>query len=662
MFNYTASRWPIFFVLLGVVSLLGQVVLLRELTTLFYGNELFYGLGLGLWLLAAGLGSLWAPRLKFLTPAPKSSRFLSCGWGRSWLLGLSFWLPVLVVALRWLVSRLVPVGGLPPLGWGALLLAGSIFLLAFPVGAVFPLAVAGWKNNRANEAYLWEALGLALAGLLFSFYLNQTTFPLTAKINRETLTWRYPNLKEISNSRYQQIMTTETNGQTNVFLNGNLAFTSQESLASQEFLALVTPFTPDLRRVLVLGSPSLALEVSRQYPSTQVDYLEVDPQLLELTKSFLIEGVNRIPADPRRFLTQSRLHYDLILFSPGNPATLLTNRYFTEECFQAARSRLTDGGVLAVANYLPTDYQSQEAIRFGASIYQTLKSVFAEVDLLTPTDSLIFLASSNLLEFNGARIDPAWSDHINEEIGSPRAVKILTSFENFRPIRLNTDSEPVTFFYQQLFGQTMLNFRLPNIITTFARIAPILIFLTGVGLFLKSKRPLRLGLLAAGSGFTLMSLETLIIFSFQSQVGYLYSQVSLLFAAVLLGMAAGVYLGERVKHPNLTLRQGLFGYLLVLTLLMTLAPTSFAGEPFFWLEMALLSGVVGGWVFGEINSLYLKDNHHPGFIYAFDLFGSFLGAILTAGLILPVWGLAGVVWGLGGLLVLAFAAAGRLAD
>ena len=600
MFNYTASRWPIFFVLLGVVSLLGQVVLLRELTTLFYGNELFYGLGLGLWLLAAGLGSLWAPRLKFLTPAPKSSRFLSCGWGRSWLLGLSFWLPVLVVALRWLVSRLVPVGGLPPLGWGALLLAGSIFLLAFPVGAVFPLAVAGWKNNRANEAYLWEALGLALAGLLFSFYLNQTTFPLTAKINRETLTWRYPNLKEISNSRYQQIMTTETNGQTNVFLNGNLAFTSQESLASQEFLALVTPFTPDLRRVLVLGSPSLALEVSRQYPSTQVDYLEVDPQLLELTKSFLIEGVNRIPADPRRFLTQSRLHYDLILFSPGNPATLLTNRYFTEECFQAARSRLTDGGVLAVANYLPTDYQSQEAIRFGASIYQTLKSVFAEVDLLTPTDSL--------------------------------------------------------------FGQTMFNFRLPNLITTIARIAPILVFLTGVGLFLKSKRPLRLGLLAAGSGFTLMSLETLIIFSFQSQVGYLYSQVSLLFAAVLLGMAAGVYLGERVKHPNLTLRQGLFGYLLVLTLLMTLAPTSFAGEPFFWLEMALLSGVVGGWVFGEINSLYLKDNHHPGFIYAFDLFGSFLGAILTAGLILPVWGLAGVVWGLGGLLVLAFAAAGRLAD
>ena len=43
---------------LGAVSLLGQVVLLRELTVAFFGSELITILGLGLWLAGSGGGAL----------------------------------------------------------------------------------------------------------------------------------------------------------------------------------------------------------------------------------------------------------------------------------------------------------------------------------------------------------------------------------------------------------------------------------------------------------------------------------------------------------------------------------------------------------------------------------------------------------------------------
>jgi len=50
--------------LVGLISILGQVVLLRELTVAFYGVELIYTLALGVWLLCSACGALIAQRIK----------------------------------------------------------------------------------------------------------------------------------------------------------------------------------------------------------------------------------------------------------------------------------------------------------------------------------------------------------------------------------------------------------------------------------------------------------------------------------------------------------------------------------------------------------------------------------------------------------------------
>ena len=57
---------------IGVISMLGQVVLLRELNVAFYGSELIYILGLGLWLLWTAVGAAAGRRSRRSGPRRRS--------------------------------------------------------------------------------------------------------------------------------------------------------------------------------------------------------------------------------------------------------------------------------------------------------------------------------------------------------------------------------------------------------------------------------------------------------------------------------------------------------------------------------------------------------------------------------------------------------------
>jgi len=138
----------------------------------------------------------------------------------------------------------------------------------------------------------------------------------------------------------------------------------------------------------------------------------------------------------------------------------------------------------------------------------------------------------------------------------------------------------------------------------------------------------------------------LLVFLFQIKIGYLYRQISLIFASVLLGIGAGVALIENWKFLP-TGRQGkiknlFLGYFLIFGALFI-----FGGQPVFWFLTAFLLGMVGGGIFAKVNREYLKTNKNPGYIYAFDLFGGVFGAILTSSFLFPVLGVWGMMffWG-----------------
>lgn len=606
--------WLGFFLLLGVISVLGQAVLLREITTLFYGNEMLYGLGLGTWLLFTGLGSLLAIKLKFL----KDKKVL---W---WLiLGILFiFLPGLVIFLRWLVSKIVPIGALPGFWFTFLVLDSILFIFCFPIGVLFAL---GASNLGVNRAYFWETIGFATGGLLFSFVLATVSFPLG-------LTWRYPGLVKAINSKYQQIIISKQDSQQNFFLGGQLAFTNQESFENQQLLSLITPFVEKKEKILIIGNPNIASEIKKILFPEKIVFLEIDKKLGRLEEELLTSGVDLIFGDPRRFLNRKE-EWDLIIFSLGNPQTLLANRYFTEECFKQIKNRLSENGIFALLSYLPTDYQSEEAARFGGSIYQTLRSVFPSLELLTPEDQLLFLASKGKLEINPQKIDRKLAAYFHYQIENSKREEIRERLEEF-PVAINTDVEPTSFFYQQLFWQTIFSFKAPVYLIKVVKITPVVLLLVLAVLMVVVSEPTRLGLTTASSSFILMSLETLLIFIFQTRIGYLYSQISLIFATALLGLGVGVIISENIKCKILNFKYLFLAYLPLLILVRRAA---------WWPLTALMVGIVGGMIFALVAQTYLKKAKNSGFIYAFDLFGGFLGAIMTPGLLLPFFGLAGVL-------------------
>jgi spermidine synthase len=613
------------------VSIIGQGVILREITTLFYGNELFYGLGLGLWLLFTGLGSLWATKMKWV----KNSRI----W--AWLILGSECaiLPVLIIGLRYLVSRFIAVGQIPSLTFSLWFLIIILAVFCLPLGAIFPLAVnlGRGKKKLVNRAYFWETIGLACGGLIFSFGLATTTFPLTPKLNRLTLSWRYQNLTGAINTKYNQIITTQKGEQVNFYINGRLAVTSGEKFETKQFLSLITPFVKDPQSCLVLGNPNLASELKNKFPKTKIDYLEMDKELINLEKGLLAKEVNPISADAKIFLDQNPQSYDLIIFTPGNPQTLLTNRYFTQETFGLVSKHLKPQGVFGLAFYIPTDYQSQEALHLAASVYQTMKSVFPYRELLTPEDQLVLIGSKAQLQIN-----PPLSPYFEYQINQPQRMAIWENIGK-QTTKINSDLEPVTFFYQQLFWQTMFSFSLPGLTMTGLYLGLILVVIWFGKVIRKAKYKLNLGLVVGSSGFMLMSLETLIIFLVQTKIGFLYSQICLIFAATLSGMAVGVKMAEQFKKFTGLLIMAFAAYLVIAVSL----GINVSGWPVLWWGMSFILGVIGGLIFATVNTMYLKRRNNPGYIYAADLLGSSAGAILTASLILPIYGVRGLIWGCG---------------
>lgn len=637
--KFKKYRWPLFFFLLGAISIISQTLFLREITTLFYGNEFFYSFGLGFWLLFTGCGSLLAARFNLL------KNKTAVVW--TILGGLPFLLIILVILLRWMIAAAVPVGELSGLGLSFSAVSLMFLIFCLPLGAIFPLAVFDWRRkNAANQGYLWETLGFAFGGLFFSFILATTQFPLTTKLSQLTLRRRYPGITSVINSKYNQIVVSQAVGQKNFFLSGQLTFTTQESLETEQLLTLIAPFAEKSGKSLVLGSPNLAKEIKESLGFDKVDFLELDGQLLKLEKDLLGKGVSPVIADPRRFLNKSKERWDLIIFAPGNPQTLLGNRYFTQECFESVKKRLSENGIFVLTFYLPTDYQSKEATLYASSIHQTLNHTFPFLELLTPQDQLIFILGNSEVKIKKPHTGSLRQDYFWDQVEDEKRHEILKNI-TVPDVEINTDFNPVAFFYQQLFWQTIFSFKLPKLFLGTINFLPLLLLVLFIGLVAGNKKGVRLGILAAVSSSVLMSLEILIITMFQTKIGYLYSQIGLIFASVLLGMAGGIVFAKKAKKPLKALRISFLSYLAIIFFFYSSLKIDLASESFFWLGLGFVSGSVGGAIFALVNRLYLKDKNNPGFIYAFDLFGAFLSALLTSAFLLPAFGVEKLLLGLG---------------
>jgi spermidine synthase len=167
---------------------------------------------------------------------------------------------------------------------------------------------------------------------------------------------------------YQRIVITRGRAGFQLFLNGNLQFSSTDEYRYHEALvhpAMLVANNP--RRVLVLGGgDGLALREILKYPSVEhVTLVDLDPEMTKLSNSFpLLAALNKYSFnDPRVHVINEDAFiwvektteplYDAAIVDFPDPNTFALGKLYTTRFYRLLKSRLTENAAVSVQSTSP---------------------------------------------------------------------------------------------------------------------------------------------------------------------------------------------------------------------------------------------------------------------------------------------------------------------
>ncbi len=611
-------------VVIGLVSILGQVTILRELSVAFYGIELVYILAIGLWLLGTAAGAMIGYRRE--QPPALGVDFL--------FLLLVLMLPGDVALIR--LSRVL-LGGVPgaflSLPQQLLVLMVAVVPLGLALGLLFQWAAKTYSSRAGSlaAAYAWESLGGAAGGacsvvlfrlglqnfglavlcvlplVLLPFFRKRSRMlrglsligilllALLAVLSPRIDWWlteqNHPLLQATRDTPYGRITITGGGGQISLFENDALVFESQGTSA-EELVHLAALQVGDPARILILGGGlyGLLAEISK-YAPRRVDYVELDPGIVELSRAHLppsmtapldATSVHLSVTDPRRFILTSDT-YDLVLLAMPEPDSGQSNRFYTQEFFGQIAAHLAPGGALALRLASPENVWTEILTRRNSTIYRALRASFEDVVVLPAQGSIMIAADFPLTRDPSVLADRLERRSLNTRLISAAYLDYLFTndrFESFgerlasAPVPANSDLRPVCYRYSILLWLSKLFPSLINwspewndVVRVGVNLRTILGLCAGALVFglLRRKRRWQGPVLVGVVAFIGMVLETVLLLHYQIKSGVLYQDIGLLLTLFMGGLGLGAVAVGRLAPTNGTVSRKV-GLLLVLGL------------------------------------------------------------------------------------------------
>ncbi len=685
-------------IFIGFASILGQVVLLRELAVAFFGSELIYLLAIALWLIWAGLGALIG-RCTFGMSgrthgcAPTTHLLASIG-----VLGLVLPLEVVFVRGIRIIFGATP-GAFMPFEQQVAAIALALAPAGLLLGFLFVQAARQYVTRGGSfaRAYGLESLGGVFGGLASTFVLaghvpafatailcSSITFVVglllslrspiarllfglgtlaslgmlivaAGRLDHATLRWQFPGLLDSRDSPYGRLTLTEHGGQIALLENGALSLETQATAPEElAHLALLQHEAP--KRILLLGGGATGIlrEIMKHQPE-QIDYVELDASLIDLARrhmpqeirsSLAVPSVHLVISDGRKFFRKTSERYDVILVDMPEPTSGQANRYYTREFFEECARKLRAGGLVAFRLPSAEQYWTAGLARRNTSIYRALRSAFPHVVVL-PGNANVFLASRELL----AR-DPQISSNryvsrnIEARLIHPLYIHYLYTNDRFAEIErilvktnapTNSDIRPICYqltlvVWLSRFYRGVADFQAAFGTWTWE----ILILLGACAWILRRREVAKKIALVAMAGFAGMVIEFAVLLRFQTASGILFRDIGLLLAGFMAGLAVSPVVGRWAAR---TARGGV-----ILTLFFALF-CSLSALLFHWEGMrSIFVGV--GWLFLTgcgVGAIFCyateKTEGKGGVLYAADLLGGSLGALVGSLILLPSLGL-----------------------
>lgn len=786
--------------LIGFTATAGQILLLREFIGTFNGNELVIGIYLSVWLIATAVGSGPVARLYIGGSRASSARSGADGAPVARFAAVQFLSGVCllcaIVGLQVLPSRLRPAPG-EVASLVTAFAAASVFL--FPVcllqGLLFPLGtrlLGSVQSSRegpgdsVSRVYFLESVGAGIGGLLFGLVLIRlmsvfqniailsalnlfTACFLLNESGRRRLSqilyllaavvvivcvfdpithwaasrrWKGFTVMALRQSHYGNLAIVSRDSQFSIYEDGYLVFTTDDVQSAEEAAHIPLLEHPAPAHVLLIGGGvgGVVREMFKHRTLTRLDYVELDPQLITLSKdvlprryvSYLEDSRVRVEhTDGRRFLQKTSERYDVVAMHIPSPYTAQLNRFYTKEFFALVRRHLNPGGVFVFSAPPVAEYVGQELGAFLGSLYRTSESVF-ESHIVIPAGRSFFVCSPGKNSYLTASPESLLSrlaernvetffvrDYFLMSTLSPeRLAYVEKRISASKLCPVNTDLRPTSFYYDQVlwsaeyqrFMKGVLEWIFGNRWSLWAVTAAVAGVLPVLARSRKKSR-LVLGALAI-SGFAAIVLELEILLCFQLLYGNLFDRIAVLLTAYMIGLAVGVVLERRGNHAapaglavlrrpaviqiaTAALALCFLGFVYLVT---GAASGSLGGEPgshnfaaatvarvlvnafeWFFPGLALVAGGLGGAMFSSASRAFFacdaeddvtgvtasgenrpggecfstRDGHAGGvgITYAWDLAGSWFGAVLCSVVLFPVSGVAATITAVAVLLV-----------
>ena len=556
----------------------------------------------------------------------------------------------------------------------------QIVLIVCGISLITGLMLLFYSNKKLFRFLTPVLLSTFILAIIFAPKLNN-------KITQKS--WGNFELLESKTTIYGNISVTRLNESISFYENGMLMFTHPDIMYAEESVHFALLEHPAPKKVLLIGGNAAgSLPQILSHPTVKkIDFVLLDPASIELAQKYIpsLKNILKNPKinichqDGRLFVNKTKTKYDVIIINLPAPQTTLLNRFFTIEFYQSAKKKLNNDGIISFSVSASENVISNEQAELLGCLYHTLNQAFAEV-ILIPGHSVHFIGSNtrgmltNNPEILIKRIKQRnlstkfIRDYYLRFRMSQDRINYVNEKIKQSPInQINHDFHPIGYFYNIYLWMTNFNKKMIGTINDFFQKGKYIIFfivlilaILLISILLKSHkknqfltRTIYTSIIVIGC--TEISLEILIIHGFQAIYGYAYYQLALIMTGFMIGLAFGSWCSLlSLKKPiSVFKRYLLFQSLLTIYPILTfivLLLLSKTVPPFLAMQFTffiLISGVgfIGGYQFPLANHLIFQQKKQidriGGTLYALDLFGSVIGALLITTLIIPVFGLIG---------------------
>ena len=602
-----------------------------------------------------------------------------------------------------IVSRLYVVDALGALGGGLVFTFVLIQWLGLvqSVGLVTcVLGVAAWLLTEGPLRRGWSGLLLGALGLVLAVSPAAPRLDTYLESLRFSVLQPGLELLDAVETRYGHVAIARLGEQISVVGDGQVRESFPLPREVEREAAYFYAQAAGAKRVLLFGGLAAGLPTELlRYPVARVDVVQEDRRAFEHIRPFLTAETEKALADARllvhfedgrRFV--NRLPpgeiYDLALVLDASPSSAYSNRYFTREFYQALSGHLRGDGVLCTRVSGASNYLGKAVGGYAGSVFHTLGDVFPEIAIM-PGDEQVFCAS-------------AQSGRVSEEPKELERRYLGTSLDEHRfpaasfysllpaeeiayvrerleqaPAELNRDARPVTYYLNMVLWGKFSASGFVDWLERLRAMGPwpylfppalfllLWVFRAGMDGFRRpvlQRRAATLVLIALGA--IAMAAQLVVLFGYQSHVGFMFERIALLNGLFMTGLALGAGLGSRLARGRsgpmtllallLLVAAGLF---LLPDLLVRLGALGSVWQEAGYLGLALLVGLLTGAGYPLGVQMAQRDLgemvQSSSITQAADNLGGALGGLVTGALMVPLLGVDGTCWVLSTLALLA---------